>query len=150
MITTKEAIEVYDKLREIELVEKSRQVKTEFVDSFGSPHQLADLMKETTEAMSFLLNSVSTWIPVDRKLPDPSKYDWVLAQVKLVPEGQYSVPHVVTLRRGIWYGMGYPEDFPFEDGCGVKVTHWMPLPAYPKDQKEPITLEQVSHMYEIK
>lgn len=158
MITAKEVIELYDKLREIELVEKSRQVKAEFVDSFGRPHQLSELMKETIEAMSFLLNSVSTlaslvnsnWIPVERKLPDPSKYDWVLVQVKLVPEGQYSIPHVAELRGGIWYGMGYPENFPLEDGCGIKVTHWMPLPAYPKDIKGPINLEQASHMYETK
>jgi len=73
------------------------------------------------------------WIPVSERLPERPKYDWVLVQVKLLPENKYNLPHVAELRRGVWYGMGYLEDFPLEDGCGVKVTHWMPLPECPKE-----------------
>jgi hypothetical protein len=64
-------------------------------------------------------------------MPEKSKYDWVLVQVKLVPEGYYGVPHIAELRGGVWYADCY--DSPLETTASVKVTHWMPLPESPED-----------------
>ena len=69
------------------------------------------------------------WVSVEEMLPGKPEYDWVLVQVWLVPEGYFGVPHIAELRRGVWYSDCY--DIPLEEGAGVKVTHWMPLPAPP-------------------
>ena len=71
------------------------------------------------------------WIPTEERLPERPEYDWVLVATKLEPEGWYGVPHIAELRRGKWFGNGYPDDMPLEESCGVKVTHWMPLPENP-------------------
>ena len=72
------------------------------------------------------------WISVAERLPEKSTYDWVLVQVKMDPEGYYGVPHVAELRNGKWFGMGYLDDMPLEESCGIIVTHWMPLPVVPE------------------
>ena len=69
------------------------------------------------------------WISVNDKLPEAPKYDWVLAQTKLVPENVYGVPVVAELRNGAWYCRGI--DGPLEYEYGVEITHWMPLPEPP-------------------
>lgn len=72
------------------------------------------------------------WISVSERLPEKSKYNWVLVQYKIEPEGRYGVPHIAELRNGTWYDQKYYG--PLEETIGVKVTHWMPLPGFPKDK----------------
>lgn len=73
--------------------------------------------------------TIQEWVSVDERLPE-KQHDWVLAACKLVPEGYYGVPHIAELRNGKWWS----DDgkFPLIE-IGVKVTHWMPLPAPPKE-----------------
>lgn len=71
------------------------------------------------------------WIPVTERLPEKPTYDWVLVQVKLEPGDYYGVPHIAELRNGTWYSDAY--ETTLEETAGVKVTHWMPLPAFPKE-----------------
>jgi hypothetical protein len=73
------------------------------------------------------------WISVNDRLPDKTKYDWVLISGEFL-EGGYFVPHVAELRDGVWYASEYER--PFEDLCAVKVTHWKPLPPDPKKSEE--------------
>lgn len=74
------------------------------------------------------------WISVKDRLPEKPMYDWVLVQVKLIPENNYGVPHVGELRNGVWYSDCY--DTPLEESAGVRVTHWMPLPEFPQGDNE--------------
>ena len=72
----------------------------------------------------------SEWIPVTERLPDAAQYDWVLVQVKFIPENIYGVPISAELINGIWYdAFGMTIDGEYE-----KVTHWMPLPDPPKGE----------------
>ena len=71
------------------------------------------------------------WIPVTERLPEKPEYDWVLVQVKMIPENYYGVPHIAELRDGKWYSDCYAT--PLEETAGVKVTHWQPLPAIPDE-----------------
>lgn len=77
--------------------------------------------------------SESLWISVKDRFPDKQEYDWVLAQLKLVPEDVCGVPCVAELRCGDWYDAEgcWLRTAP-EGGC-VIVTHRMPLPQPPKD-----------------
>ena len=72
------------------------------------------------------------WIPISKRLPESPLYDWVLVATKLDPEGWYGVPHIAELRNGIWFDQQH--DIPFEEQCGVVVTHWMPLPENPSNE----------------
>ena len=74
--------------------------------------------------------TVQKWIPVTERLPDTQDYDWVLAQITLIPECIYGVPVVAEMRNGIWYD-AYDETI---EGKHEKVTHWMPLPEPPKGE----------------
>jgi len=74
------------------------------------------------------------WINVEDRLPERPEYDWVLVQVKMIPENYYGIPHVAELRSGKWYISHF--DLPLEETCGVKVTHWMPLPGIPKTKTD--------------
>ena len=69
------------------------------------------------------------WRDVNTELPDASKYDWVLVQCIMIPEGYCGVPHIAEFRRGHWYNNFIDE--PFEKHLSVKVIAWMPLPAPP-------------------
>ena len=62
------------------------------------------------------------WNKIEDGLPEKGEYDWVLVQVKLIPEGWYSVPCVTELRNGVWYADLL--DTPLEETLNVKVTHW--------------------------
>jgi hypothetical protein len=42
------------------------------------------------------------------------------------------VPHIGELRNGVWWDDCY--EVPLKD-AGVEVTHWMPLPDFPKEEK---------------
>lgn len=90
--------------------------------------RISDMAKDSADTIESLLNS-QTWIPVTERLPEKPTYDWVLVQVKLIPEDWYGVPHVAELRGRDWYISQL--DGPLEETCGVKVTHWMPLPSIP-------------------
>ena len=70
------------------------------------------------------------WINVNDKLPKAPEYDWVLVQVKLIPENFYGVPHIAELRSGVWYDQQL--DKPMEEELSVIVTHWTPMPEHPK------------------
>ena len=74
--------------------------------------------------------ATSSWISVEERLPEYPEHDWVLVQIKLIPEGWYGVPHIAELRRGVWFSSSC--DGPLEETCGVKVTHWQELPAKPE------------------
>ena len=97
-------------------------------------YQGKETILKAVDCLTQLVDAFPKWIPIltANDLPKKDEYDWVLVQAKLVPENHYSLPHVAELRKGVWYGMGYPEDIPLEETCGVKVTHWMPLPEYPE------------------
>lgn len=69
------------------------------------------------------------WVSVKESLPSREKHDWVLVQVKLIPEGWYGVPHIAELRNGVWFDQYL--DNPMEKALSVEVTHWMPLPEPP-------------------
>ena len=72
-----------------------------------------------------------TWISVDDHLPDKDKYDWVLVQNWIDDvKGYFCVPHVAELRDGKWYDTEADGDM--ESAYMIKVTHWMPLPPFPK------------------
>ena len=71
------------------------------------------------------------WIPVSERLPDTQEYDWVLAQITMMPSCIYGVPVVAELRGdGIWYD-AYDNQI---GGKYEKVTHWMLLPEPPKGE----------------
>lgn len=73
------------------------------------------------------------WIKCSEQLPERPKYDWVLVIARMSPEGYYGVPHVAELINGKWQcteGVGDMEEI-----LSVKVTHWMPLPEPPAEQK---------------
>lgn len=75
---------------------------------------------------------MSEWISVTERLPESPEYDWVLVQIVLLGrEPFYGVPHIAELRRGVWYSTVCEE--PMEEYLSVKVTHWMPLPAFPEE-----------------
>lgn len=73
--------------------------------------------------------TVQKWIPVTERLPDTQEYDWVLAQITMIPSFIYGVPVVAELRADGWYD-AYDN---LIDGKYEKVTHWMPLPEPPSD-----------------
>ena len=78
--------------------------------------------------------TVQQWISVKDRLPEKTEHDWVLVQLKLVPEDAYGVPCVAELRNGEWYDAeGCLIGTDPEGGC-VIVTHWMPLPQPPKGE----------------
>lgn len=72
------------------------------------------------------------WIAVEDALPDPAKYDWVLGNVMFNEDGTYGVPCVVEHRAdGKWHRLdGWDTAALYET-----VTHWMPLPNYPKTKE---------------
>ena len=87
---------------------------------------------EYVEALADKVISVfPTWIPVEERLPDPKEYDWVLVNVKFEEDGTYGVPHIAELREGKWYG---DDDYPLS-ALECEVTHWMPLPEYPRSDE---------------
>lgn len=75
--------------------------------------------------------TVQRWIPVSERLPS-KEFDWVLVACKIVPEGEYGVPHIAEIRHGVWYADCY--EVPLES-AGTEVTHWMPLPEPPKEDE---------------
>lgn len=79
--------------------------------------------------------TVQKWIPVTERLPDTQDdVDWVLVNIRLMPEAYYGVPCVAELRNGDWYDAEGGLLDTSEEGCGVIVTHWMPLPEPPKGE----------------
>jgi hypothetical protein len=79
------------------------------------------------------------WVSVKKCLPSRDKYDWVLVQVKMIPEGWYGIPHVAELRNGVWFAQCL-DDKPMEKELSVEVTHWMPLPESPVASNKVINL----------
>ena len=75
-------------------------------------------------------NDFVGWIPVTERLPDTQEYDWVLAQITLLPSCVYGVPVVAEMRGDEWYD-AYDNVI---GGMYEKVTHWMPLPEPPKGE----------------
>lgn len=73
------------------------------------------------------------WISVRERLPDTQEYDWVLVNIRLMPENYDGVPCVAELRNGSWYDALNGLLDTSEEGCGVIVTHWMPLPTPPEE-----------------
>lgn len=74
------------------------------------------------------------WISVEERLPDPNEYDWVLVAYTFNEDGTYGVPTVAELRKdGKWWDLG--SEFSLEEKF-CTVTHWMPLPEFPKGEQE--------------
>ena len=86
-------------------------------------------------ALCYLSSARQRWIPVADGLPDTQEYDWVLVNIRLMPEDYDGVPCVAELRNGSWYDATNDLLDTSEEGCGVIVTHWMPLPEPPKENK---------------
>ena len=107
------------------LIELFRAIAHE--NCFGSIYNISDYL---------IANGVTVqqWISVKDRLPEKTEHDWVLVQLKLVPEDAYGVPCVAELRNGEWYDAdGCLIGTDPEGGC-VIVTHWMPLPQPPKGE----------------
>ena len=71
--------------------------------------------------------TVQKWIPVTERLPE--KYGKYLCRYVFNESAEY--PHLETISY-------YPTmtRFQGEGSCGMRVTHWMPLPEPPKDATE--------------
>ena len=69
------------------------------------------------------------WISVNDRLPDRAEHDWVLVQIKFIPEGYHGVPYIAELRSNGWFSH---YDIPLEIAISAEVTHWMPLPEPPQ------------------
>lgn len=91
----------------------------------GCARHWAEIIAEHLIANGVTLNK---WISVEERLPDPSEYDWVLVNVMFEEDGTYGVPRIAELREGRWVG---DDDYPLKS-LGCEVTHWMPLPEYPR------------------
>lgn len=106
-----------------------------------------ELIKNETDHIARLLDQedeierlnieLPKWIPVKERLPDPKEYDWVLGAIMTTEftagKNYYLPPHVVEYRNGEWWSMG--SEFPVNE-LWEKVTHWMPLPKLPKEDKK--------------
>lgn len=78
---------------------------------------------------------MNEWISVKDRLPNNDEHDWVLAQVMEPATGFMPIPKVMEYRESNndWYEetMGW-----LSEHNGVfAVTHWMPLPEPPKEDK---------------
>jgi len=88
------------------------------------------------------------WISVTERLPEKPEYDWVLVQVKIVgQETYYGVPCVAELRDGVWYAGWFRT--PLEKYCGVKVTHWIPLPPKPDEKPSEVISNLLGTRYKM-
>ena len=76
---------------------------------------------------------ILTWTSVDAGLPTELKKDgsinWVLVFVQCDCDGEYEVGY---FKNGQWYDQDLCE---ITLGYYAKITHWMPLPADPKEDK---------------
>lgn len=110
---------------------------------YCSHEQICSKLKEYEEKEKFdvLKNRkkqdiYGTWISVDDHLPDKDKYDWVLVQTWICEDflddvmEYFGTPHIAELRDGKWYDT--EADVDMESAYMIKVTHWMPLPPFPK------------------
>lgn len=74
------------------------------------------------------LRCKSRWIGAEDP-PQKGEYDWVLVQVKLIPEDVWGIPERAEYKNGVWRDIqGRPLNTKYE-----KVTHWRPLPAPPEE-----------------
>ncbi|MFU0911272.1 DUF551 domain-containing protein [Kluyvera intermedia] len=105
-------------------------------DLAGMAHGDSPQANAYRELLAFRRSSPATqdgWIPVSERMPDR---DYVLAADI---SGAYYPPHLPNTQVGIyadWFGDGKPS---WDDGDGndlhlKQVTHWMPLPAAPKEE----------------
>jgi len=92
----------------------------------------ADIIQiESSKDMGYMVevsskeNKYINWIPVSKRLPEPSKYDCVLVRVDPI-EGHKGIPIIADLKNGVWQFIGRKGNM--EEILGVKVTHWKPIP----------------------
>lgn len=86
---------------------------------------------------------MNKWISVNDRLPNRPDYDWVLISFVDAhnPKLRF-VPSVAELRDGKWVSKENDSDIDriftgdFEKDFHVKITHWMDLPAPPKNLLE--------------
>lgn len=84
----------------------------------------SELVKDTMDTLRDLEQRVPRWISVEERLPDEVKYVLVAA-----PYEDNVLQQVAFLFKGGWYVYGAGEIAP-------TVTHWMPLPEPPDNEKE--------------
>lgn len=79
-----------------------------------------------------MADQINSWIPVEERLPErlEDTGTWVIVQPKFVPENAYAIPQVAEFQADGTWRVQYLKG-PFEETCGLKVTHWMPLPKKP-------------------
>ena len=101
-------------------------------DAVAYIQQLEQDNAQKDERIRKLEQRVPRWISVEERLPDKS-HDWVLIIGKWESDGGWIVPHVAEYREGIWMtnGTGWNK---IED-LHIKITHWMPLPEPPEEEK---------------
>ena len=88
--------------------------------------EAADALEQLQAENEKLKAQVPEWIPVEERLPEKEN-----AQVLMTDgEGWY-----ISSRNNMVRFLGCEGIFiPGKAGAGVKVTHWMPLPAAPKEE----------------
>ena len=98
-----------------------------------TPHTAEEIADSLIEEGFVTDNNVgSKWISVKDRLPD--KHGTVYVCLLKFPESEQAFPYCLN-----WYEYGdngYVNGRHFQDEgvCGLKVTHWMPLPEAPKGE----------------
>jgi len=87
-------------------------------------------------------NPAPTWTAIEDDLPDEFKSDssinWVLVYVEPLNHGNYPEEEkkfIARLYLGSWYDGPYGPGLSLENARYCQVTHWMPLPIGPKEDK---------------
>jgi len=85
---------------------------------------ISDMARDAANTIEQLLTIIDNygWISVHTRLPKKPKYDWVLVQTKMLPEGTFGMPHIAELRYGVWYSTCC--EGPMEETLSVEVDSW--------------------------
>ena len=122
-------MDVREKLAELirEISHDKKLYLYDLCDMFEGSEKIADLLIENGV-------TVQEWISVNDRLPDNKEHDWVLAQV-VEDNGFMHIPKVMEYRqsKNDWFEETY--GWLSEHNGAFTVTHWMPLPKPPKEEK---------------
>lgn len=111
----------------------------------GRPSQLSDVFRHGMKWALDNVKAVSQWIPVSERLPDEN-YCYLLVVKKYWNEGQPQVCYSFYIKDRDMakkkHANGYSRKYQGKDSIhfecsrgGFIITHWMPLPAAPEQNK---------------
>lgn len=102
-------------------------------------HHVMDMVRDAADAIEELVAAVPKWISVEDRLPEDQGDDARAARggdyihkvlaASVTPN--YTVMDTAYLENGIWSLSQYTS---WKQIIGAPVTHWMPLPAPPKEE----------------